>query len=112
MTWEPVELLSASGGDRPPRVDDGDRYRSRSARRRSRQATFKLKARLPRTHHRFTPPRMRHDGPEARLQWSELNVVDGGRSDCDAVSAGDSLAVAEAAKLLDQNRKTRARRCR
>lgn len=107
VTWEPVELLTAHGGDRPPRVDP-EAVAIEIGPQEKPAGPFKIKARRPKG--RITAFRLEcaTTAPEVRLQWSELNVTGRPPIRLRAVQAGDSLAVAEAAKLLDQNRKTRA----
>ncbi|MFI5387313.1 MAG: DUF1549 domain-containing protein, partial [Fimbriimonadales bacterium] len=107
VKWVPVELLSASGGDPPPRLDAATRS-VEIIPREKRPVTFKTKARLPEG--RVTALRLEcaTTAAEARPQWIELRIARSKPIRLRAVSSGDSIAEAEAAKLLDKDRTTRA----
>ena len=106
VEWKPVPLLTANGGDQPPKVDT-EAQTVEIPPQESRANSIKIKATLPAG--RITALRFECGAvaAEASFLWSELQVRNRQPLKLRAVVAGDSLAVAEAAKLLDGNRKTR-----
>ncbi len=107
VAWKPVPLLTASGGDQPPKIDS-EAQTVEIGPQESRSNTIKIKATLPAG--RVTALRFECGtvAAEVSFQWSELKVANRKPLKLRAVVAGDSLAVAEGAKVLDNNRKTRA----
>jgi hypothetical protein len=112
--WEAVEILQASGGDQPPRIDALARTVEIGPQE-TRPNTIKLTARLPAG--RVTALRLEcaTTAPAASVQWSELKAnrpaAPGAKAQplsLRAIAADTSLAASETAKLLDNDRKTRA----
>ena len=103
VRWEPVKLLEASGGDRPPILDPAENTLT-VAPQETRQNTIKITASFPHTR----PSALRFvcatDVSSASFQWSELTA---GSLALRAAVAGDSLAPAEPEKVLDGDRKTK-----
>jgi hypothetical protein len=113
VTWEPMELLTASGGDAPPRVDAAARIVEVGPQE-SRANTIKIAARL--TVGRVTALRFECATTEsaASFQWSELKVAHAATKGAKkqplkmrAIAVGDSLAATETVKVMDNDRKTR-----
>ena len=111
VAWEPVELLTASGGDQPPRVDARVRTVEIGPQE-TRANTIKLAARLPAGRITALQLECGTKAVAASFQWSELKVIrrQGAKSlplTLRAVAAGESLMASETTKLLDDDRKTR-----
>ena len=104
VKWEPVQLLTASGGDQPP-VIDATVATLEVGPQETRPNTLKLTARLPAG--RITALRLEcgTTATAASFQWSELKVA---QHKLRATAWGDSLASTETEKVLDNDRKTRA----
>ncbi len=114
VTWEPAELLTASGGDQPPQLDPSARAVDIGPQE-TRANTIKLTVRLPAGRVTALQLECTTSASAASVQWSGLKVVrlpqKNARSPglkLRASAAGDSLAATEAAKLLDNDRETRA----
>jgi hypothetical protein len=114
VAWEPVELLSARGGDAPPHLDAEARV-VKIGPQETRANTITITARIPTG--RVTTLRFECATVEsaASFQWSELNVFraaadDGKRAPLSlrAIATEDSLGSTETDKVLDNDRKTRA----
>jgi cytochrome c553 len=106
VVWEPLELLEATSGDEPLRVDSSARSVEIGPQQ-AKAKTVTIKSRLPVG--RITALRLECSAAavEAGIQWSGLKVLNHQPLKLRAVAAGDSLSAAETAKLLDENRKTR-----
>jgi hypothetical protein len=113
VAWAPLEVLTASGGDQPPQIDAAARAVDIGPQE-TRANTLKLSVRLPAG--RFTALQFEcaTTAAAASFQWSGLKVIrpaqEGAKNrtlKLRATAAGDSLAAAEAAKVLDNDRKTR-----
>jgi len=112
--WEPVEILSASGGDAPPQVDAPARTVVIGPQE-TRANTVKISARLPAGRVTALQLECATTASAASFQWSELKVTTlaakGAKKSSPlkmrAIAAGDSLAATETAKVLDNDRKTR-----
>ena len=114
VTWEPAELLTASGGDQPPQLDASARAVDIGPQE-TRATTIKLTVRLPVGRVTALQLECATSASAASVQWSGFKVVrlpqKNARSPglkLRASAAGDSLAATEAAKLLDNDRETRA----
>ncbi len=107
VSWAPVELLAASGGDQPPRVDEPARAVEIGPQE-TRANTLKLTARLPAGTFNALRFECATIVSEASFQWSELKVAKPAAVRLRAVTAGDSLAATESVKVLDNDRRTRA----
>ena len=114
VEWEPAEILSASGGDAPPRVDAPARAVVIGPQE-TRANTIKIRAQLPAGRVTALQLECATTASAASFQWSELKVtarVAGSAPPSSALklrasAAGDSFAAAETAKVLDNDRKTR-----
>lgn len=114
VVWEPVEILTASGGDAPPRVDAPARTVEIGPQE-TRANTIKLRARLPAGRVTALQLECATTASTASFLWSDLKVAPfpdkGGKKSSflkmRAIAAGDSLAADETAKVLDNDRKTR-----
>jgi Protein of unknown function (DUF1553)/Protein of unknown function (DUF1549)/Planctomycete cytochrome C len=114
VVWEPVEILSASGGDAPPRVDAPTRTVEIGPQE-TRANTIKISARLPAGRVTALQLECATTAPAASFQWSELKVTARAAGNAQpssalkmrAIAAGDSLAATETTKVLDNDRKTR-----
>jgi hypothetical protein len=110
VKWEPLELLTVSGGDAPPHLDVAARVVEIGPQE-TRANTIKISARLP--FGRVTALRFECATLEsaASFQWSEL-MVERAAGNLPfllrGIAAGDSLAGTETDKVLDKDRKTRA----
>ncbi len=110
VKWEPTELQSESGCDLGTRFDAVERQVENDASRdhepSSEVETYKFRARLPVGH--ITALQLKYSAAmyEAVFKWCELTVTSSPPLVLRAVSVGDSLAVAEATKLLDVNSQT------
>ena len=114
VAWEPVEILSASGGDAPPQVDATARTVVIGPQE-TRANTIKISARFPAGRVTALQLECATTASAASFQWSELKVTSraakGAKESSSlkirAIAAGDSLAATETAKVLDNDRKTR-----
>lgn len=104
VKWQPVELLTANGGDQPPNVDAKSNTLEIGPQE-TRRNNIRLTVRAPQG--RVTALRFEcgTKASSASFQWSELSV---GKLKLRATALDDSLAVAEAEKVLDGDRKTKA----
>lgn len=104
VKWQPLELLTASGGDQAPHIDAATKTLEIGPQE-TRANTIKISARLPKG--RITALRFEcaTTASAASFQWSTLKV---GRLKLRAANSGDSLGVAELDKILDGDRKTRS----
>ncbi len=113
VAWEPIDLLTASGGDLPPQIDAPARAVDLGPQE-TRANTIKLSARLPVGRVTALQLECATTAAAANFQWSGLKVIRpaavGAKSrplKLHAIAAGDSLAATETAKVLDNDRKTR-----
>ncbi|MFO1481779.1 MAG: PSD1 and planctomycete cytochrome C domain-containing protein [Verrucomicrobiaceae bacterium] len=104
VRWEPVKLSAASGGDQPPHLDTSTNTLDVGPQE-TRQNNIKITASVPKG--RVTALRFEcgTTASAASFQWSELTV---GKLKLRAATLGDSLTAAEAEKVLDRDRKTKA----
>ena len=108
VKWTPVDIVSATGGDQPPKVDDTKRFVEVGPQE-TRANNIKISARAAAG--RITALRLEcaTTVPPASFQWSELTVLANKKPlTLRAIVAGDSLAATEGVKVLDNDRKTRA----
>jgi hypothetical protein len=112
--WTPAEILAASGGDAPPRVDEPARTVEIGPQE-TRPNTVKITAHL--APGRITALQLECTtlATIAGFQWSDLKVARPAKPGekrlalkLRALTVADSLAAAESAKVLDNDRKTRA----
>ena len=113
VNWQTVELLTATGGDEPPKIETETRTLEVGPQE-TRSNTIKVLASVPIG--RFTALRFEFATVEssASFQWSELRVSSPEGRDTKrkpielrAIRQGESLAIKEAIKVLDKDRKTR-----
>jgi hypothetical protein len=113
VKWEPIEIVSATGGDAPPSVDVAARVVEVGPQE-TRANTIKITARLPAGRITALQLECATTASAASVQWSELKLLR-------AASAGkkgqpvklratvdsESMAATELSKVLDNNRRTR-----
>ncbi|MSU48060.1 MAG: DUF1553 domain-containing protein, partial [Opitutus sp.] len=114
VPWEPVELLTASGGDQPPEIDRPARTVDIGPQG-TRANTITLRIRLPAGRVTALQLESATTASAASFQWSGLKLIGSAKEgmksrtlELRAIAAGDSLAPTEAAKVLDDDRSTRA----
>ncbi len=112
VVWQPVELVTATGGDEPPHVDAPARTLEIGPQE-TRANTIKLTARLPAGRITALQIECATKAASATFQWSELKVSTGQGTKklplaLRAAAWQNSLAAAETAKVLDKDRRTRA----
>ena len=104
VKWEPVELLTANGGDQPPKLDAAART-VQIGPQETRANTIKISARMPAVKVTGLRFECATTVSSASFQWSELKVA---KLKLRASSSGESQAVTESEKVLDNDRKTKA----
>ena len=113
--WDVLEVVSASGGDQPPRVDTAGRLVEVGPQE-TRANTLVFKLKIPNGSVSALRLECATQDASASFLWSELKVFsDAGATGKErkplklrAVAEGKSIAALEAAKVLDNDRRTRA----
>jgi len=113
VVWAPLELLTATGGDSPPRVDAAASTVEIGSQE-TRANTITLTVRLPAGRVSALQLECATTAGAASFLWSELNVARAAGKEAKkqpltlrAINAAGSLANTETAKVLDKDRKTR-----
>ena len=114
VKWDVVEVVSASGGDQPPRVDAAARLVEVGPQE-TRANTLVFKLKIPNGPVSALRLECATEAASASFLWSELKVFsDVGAKGKEkkplklrAVVEGKSIAALEAAKVLDNDRRTR-----
>lgn len=113
VEWKPLQITSAGGGDSPPRRAE-DSFVVEVGPQETRANTIRLGVRFPEGKWTALQLECGTRASTASVQWSEVKVfapaTKGDKKSpakLRAVTSGNSVAVTEAVKLLDNDRKTR-----